>query len=137
MNEKVYSSYELADLGSRFIAAFIDGIILALVGSVVFSILRDPAGIVSLVLFVLYDWYFWTRYNGQTPGKMVMKLKVVKKDGSPIGDADAIVRAVVWHFGAAAFGIGLLWAIWDDNRQGWHDKMAGTYVVKANSEVVV
>lgn len=137
MKTKEYSSYELADIGTRFIAAIIDGIIFGIIASVVFSILRDPGGIVSLVLFVTYDWYFWTRHNGQTPGKSLMKIRVIKKDGTPMQDGDSIVRAVVWHIGAACFGLGLLWAIWDENRQGWHDKIAGTYVVKANSEVVV
>ena len=136
MKQKEYASFELADTGTRFLAALIDALIMGAISGVVFSILRNPGNLVSLILLVVYDWYFWTRYNGQTPGKMVMKIRVIKKDGTPMQDADAIIRAIVWHIGAACFGLGLLWAAWDENRQGWHDKVANTYVVKADSEII-
>ena len=137
MKEKVYASYELADLGTRFLAAIVDGFIIGVVSGILFSIFRNPGGVLSFVLTVGYYWYFWTRYHGQTPGKMLFKIRVVKKDGSPMQDADAIVRAVGYYISAAFFLLGYIWAFFDENRQGWHDKLANTYVVKANSEAIV
>jgi uncharacterized RDD family membrane protein YckC len=136
MKQKEYASYELAGLGTRFIALFIDGCIIGVIGGIIFSILRDPGGIVSFILYVGYNWYFWTRKNGQTPGKSLMKIRVIKKNGMPIQDADAIVRAVGYYFSGIVFGLGFFWAFWDEDRQTWHDKLASTYVVKVNSEIV-
>ena len=137
MKQKEYASFELADIGTRFLAFFIDGIILSIIGGVLFSFLRNPGGVVSFLIGLLYYWYFWTHNNGQTPGKSVMKIRVIKKDGSPMTDADAIVRGVGYTIGGAVFLLGFLWAFWDENRQGWHDKLASTYVVKADSDIVV
>ena len=60
---------------------------------------------------------------------MVMKLRVIKTDGSPISDADAVVRYIGYLLDSI-FLIGWLWALFDEHRQGWHDKLAHTYVVK-------
>lgn len=126
-------SYELADIGTRFIAAIIDGFIIGLVNGLLFGAAKEAGGILSTIITFGYYWYFWTRNNGQTPGKTLMKIRVVKKDGTPIRDADAIVRVIGYYISGAIFLIGFLWALWDENRQGWHDKLANTYVVKAES----
>jgi uncharacterized RDD family membrane protein YckC len=137
MKPKEYASYELADIGTRFLAALIDVLIVGFFSGIIFSIFSNPGGVLSFLLSVGYYWYFWTHNKGQTPGKSLMKIRVIKKDGSPIQDADAIIRAVGYYISAAFLLLGFLWAFWDENRQGWHDKLASTYVVKANSEVVV
>lgn len=83
----------------------------------------------ALILVVTYWLFFWTRW-GQTPGKMVMGIKVVSTDGSPIGLAKAVARLFGYWLSGLALGLGHLWIIWDANKQGWQDKIAGTYVVK-------
>lgn len=120
---------ELADLGSRIIAAIIDGMI---VGFITGALSRfGGAGFgLSFVITLAYTWYFLTRQNGQTPGKMLMKIRVVKKDGSKLDDATAIVRYIAYYISCMII-IGVLWAFWDENKQGWHDKVANTLVVKA------
>lgn len=123
-------SYELADIGTRFIAAIIDGLIIAVVNGVLLGAAGNSGGVVSTIITFGYYWYFWTRNNGQTPGKTLMKIRVVKKDGTPMRDADAIVRVIGYYIGGAILLLGFLWALWDPNRQGWHDKLANTYVVK-------
>ena len=123
------ASYELADIGTRFAALFIDGAILSIIGSAGFLTMRGVGLGTSFIIGIVYTWFFLTRNHGQTPGKMLMKIRVIKIDGSPINDSDAVIRYIgyfVNHF----FFIGWLWALVDDNRQGWHDKMAQTYVVK-------
>ena len=135
MNEPMYDEkpkrnmVELADLGQRFGAAIIDGIVVGFITGALWRF--GGAGIgLSFVITLAYEWYFLTRQNGQTPGKMLMHIRVVKKDGAPLDDATAIVRYIGKYI-SGLIVIGLLWAFWDENRQGWHDKVANTLVVKA------
>jgi uncharacterized RDD family membrane protein YckC len=126
------TTYELADMGSRFFAYVIDGIIIGFVGALFgASGAWFGAGIVSFLISLVYCWYFWTKHDGQTPGKMVMGMRVVKANGAPMTDADAIVRVFGYWVNSIVMGLGFIWALFDDRRQGWHDKLAATYVVKA------
>lgn len=120
---------ELADLGSRVVAAIIDGMIVGFITGLLSRFGGAGFGL-SFVITLAYTWYFLTRQAGQTPGKMLMKIRVVKKDGAPIDDATAIVRYIGYYI-SGLIVIGILWAFWDDKKQGWHDKVANTLVVKA------
>jgi uncharacterized RDD family membrane protein YckC len=129
------TTHELADIGTRFFAVVIDSIIIGFVGG--FFGARGEwfgAGLISFLIGVVYYWYFWTKHDGQSPGKMLMKIRVVKANGAPMTDADAIVRAVGYWINSAVFMLGWIWALFDDRRQGWHDKLAGTYVVRATEK---
>ena len=132
MADKTYgtASYELADIGARLAAWFIDGGVLFLIEGAGFFAARETGLSAGLIVGLIYTWFFLTRNNGQTPGKMVMKIRVIKIDGTPINDADAVVRYIGYLLDSVLF-IGWLWALFDENRQGWHDKLAHTYVVKA------
>ena len=125
------SSFELADVGTRLIALIIDGFVLALIGALLFGVARNAGGIASFIIGAAYYWYFLTRQDGQTPGKRIMKIRVIKIDGSPIDDATAVIRYVGYYISSAIFGIGWLLALFDENRQTLHDKIVSTYVVKA------
>ena len=133
MATKTYdtTSYELADIGARFIALFIDGIILSAIGSIGFIAAREPGVGAGFLIGLVYYWFFLTRNKGQTPGKMLMKIRVIKTDGSPISDRDALVRYIGYVVNSI-FLIGWLWVLFDANKQGWHDKFAKTYVVNIN-----
>ena len=120
---------ELASLGNRVVAALVDGFIISIITGVL-SRFGGPGLGLSFVISLAYTWYFLTRQNGQTPGKSLMKIRVVKKDGTPIDDATAIVRYIGYYV-SCIIVIGILWAFWDDKKQGWHDKVANTLVVKA------
>ncbi|MFP6680020.1 MAG: RDD family protein [Dehalococcoidia bacterium] len=82
-------------------------------------------------IFILLGYLIiFTGLRGQTPGKMVAGIIVVDEDGHVPGVALAIPREMVGRLVAtAALGIGLAWISLDPQRQGWHDKIAGTYVV--------
>jgi len=80
-------------------------------------------------LLVGYHIAFWT-WQGTTLGGIIIGLRVVRTDGEPLRFVDALVRGLSSVFSFAVIGIGCLWLIWDDERQTWHDKIAGTYVVK-------
>ncbi len=82
-------------------------------------------------LFILLGYLIlFTGIKGQTPGKMVAGIIVVDDEGHVPGVAVAIPREMVGRLVAtAALGLGLAWISLDPKRQGWHDKIAGTYVV--------
>lgn len=123
--------YELASVPVRFVAIVIDAVILGLIGFLLSFVIGDLGNIVSMVIGLVYSWYFWTRKGGQTVGKQVMGIRVVKEDGGPLNDTDAILRYIGYIVNSFTFLIGWLWAIIDSKNQGFHDKIAKTYVVKA------
>jgi uncharacterized RDD family membrane protein YckC len=74
---------------------------------------------------------FWLSAQS-TPGKMLFKAKIVDAEtgAKPSGKQFAL-RYLGYIVGSLALGLGFLWAAFDKRNQGWHDKMAGTVVVKS------
>lgn len=81
------------------------------------------------VFFAAYFAGLWI-WRGTTIGGIVLRVRVVRLDGRPMDVGTALVRAVGALFGALALGLGYFWAAWDPEKQGWHDKIAGTVVVR-------
>ena len=127
----VQTMHDRADFGARFIAIAIDTFVLGLITALLFSVGREAGGIAGFVVGLVYNWYFWTRQDGQTPGKRIMHLRVVKTDGSAISDTDAMVRYIGYYINTAVVMLGWLWALVDERGQGLHDKIASTMVVRA------
>lgn len=126
-------TYELAGIGERFIGLVIDSLIISVIGGIIgVSGNLWGGGILSFLLGLAYHWYFLTRQNGQTPGKMVMNIRVIKADGTAISDLDAVLRYAGYYLNTTLLMLGWVWALFDDSRQGLHDKLANTYVVKLN-----
>lgn len=88
-----------------------------------------------LVILAVRVAYYWT-WNalGWSPGKRLLGLRLVREDGAPPGVGPGFARTVISLVSDLALGIGYLWAAWDRRGQTWHDKMAGTYVVRAGDE---
>lgn len=82
-----------------------------------------------LILWGIYHVALWT-WRGTTIGGIVMGIKVVRVDGRPLGFTVALIRALSSVFSAMALFLGFFWAGWSRERQSWHDKIAGTIVVK-------
>lgn len=125
--------YTLADNGTRFVALIIDSILAGIIGGIFGA--NDQwflGGVMGFVVGVGYQWLFLTRNNGQTPGKMMLGIRVIKTDGSMFTFTDALMRYIGYLINSAAFMIGWLWAFYDEDNQGWHDKLARTYVVRAD-----
>lgn len=135
--ESTVSTYRLADIGTRFIALIIDNILVSIVGGF-FGANGEwfMAGVIGFLVGAAYQWFFLTRNNGQTPGKMFLNVRVVKTDGTAISDLDAILRAVGSVISGTFFALGYLWAFFDPQRQTLHDKLSRTYVVIADREKV-
>ncbi len=120
-----------AGFGERFVAILIDAIIVGIAGGVARAIFSTGLGLaVSIVIGVAYYTYFWSS-TGQTLGKLAMNLKVVKADGSGLLDVGGcIIRYVGYYISGIPLGLGYLWALWDPKHDAWHDKIAGTKVIK-------
>ena len=83
--------------------------------------------ILLAVLSMLYDIGFWLLV-GQTPGKRVMGVRVVRTDGKRLKFGNALRRAIGYVISGILF-LGYIWILFDNRRQGFHDKVAGTMVV--------
>jgi uncharacterized RDD family membrane protein YckC len=81
------------------------------------------------LLLFLYRAAFWA-WKGTTVGGIILQLRVVRTDGAPLGLSDAVVRGLSSVFSIVVLGLGCLWILRDPERQAWHDRIAGTYVVK-------
>lgn len=69
--------------------------------------------------------------NGGSPFRRGIGVLIVDQNTfQPIGPWRAIVRILVANFSLIFFGLGFLWMLWDKNSQTWHDKAAGSVVVK-------
>ncbi|AET63968.1 RDD family protein [Methanothrix harundinacea] len=128
---------DLASVGSRFIGYLIDSVIVGVIGSILsyasMNVGETLGGINAFLGFLVsvgYYTYFFG--NGQTPGMMAMKIKLVGTDGTyPIGYGKGFLRWIGMGISTAVILLGYLWILIDKKKQGWHDKIAGTYVVNA------
>jgi uncharacterized RDD family membrane protein YckC len=86
--------------------------------------------VVSWVLPAIAVIIFW-KYRQATPGKMAISARIVDaQTGSAPTTQQLIVRYLGYFVSTIPFGLGLLWVAFDPRKQGWHDKMAGTVVVR-------
>ena len=83
-----------------------------------------------IVALAGYGAIMW-KLKGTTIGGIVCGLKIVRRDGAALSWDTAIVRALACFLSMAVAGLGFLWIIFDEDRQAWHDKIAGTLVVRA------
>jgi uncharacterized RDD family membrane protein YckC len=88
------------------------------------------------MMLVLYHIAFWA-WKGTTLGGIICALRVIRTQGTELRPVDAVVRGLSGIFSIAALGIGCFWMINDPERQMWHDKIAGTLVVKVPRELAV
>jgi uncharacterized RDD family membrane protein YckC len=80
-------------------------------------------------LLLAYFIGLWT-WRGTTIGCAICGLKIVRTDGQPVTFGVAIVRALASLLSLAVAGLGFFWIAWDREKQAWHDKVAGTLVVR-------
>ena len=104
------------------------------------------AFMLGLLTFVAPALYFWllTWRTGQTLGKRIVGVAVVDEEGQTLLLGQSFLREVVAKFLFNLLGIaiplwylGFLWIGWDKGKRGWHDKIAGTYVVKARPKLPI
>jgi hypothetical protein len=111
-----------ATFWQRMGAGFLDIMLVSILGGLVGG---PPQGfLVALAYFAA----MWT-WKGTTIGGIVLGLKVVRVDGQPVTFLVALVRALAAAFSIIVMFLGFLWIGWDKEKQGWHDKIAGTVVL--------
>ena len=120
----------------RVLAFIIDSVILYVVNLIVGVVLNPSttgrSGIQTL-LGIIYFTYFWSAssmWPGQTVGDKLLNLRVIKTDGTDLTIVQAFIRYVGLFVSFLVIFIGVIWVAFDPNKQGWHDKIAGTYVIK-------
>lgn len=118
---------ELADFGSRLAGYILDVLILLIPGFVVGLLL--PFG--GFAVAFLYNWLMLAYNNGQTIGKAVMKIRILRPDGTKIDEGTSAARAAMSIVSGLPLWLGYLWAAWDPERRTWHDMVANTRAFRA------
>ncbi len=114
----------------RMAALFLD---VLLVGFAM-SVLNHALHHMHLLVLATYGAVMW-KLRGSTVGGIVFDLRVVRLDGRPIDWETVIVRALGCFLSLAVAGLGFIWIVFDDAKQAWHDKIAGTVVVRVPKAV--
>jgi uncharacterized RDD family membrane protein YckC len=118
------STHPRAGFMIRLAALALDFILIGIVAAFILH-----GGQFILVLVAAYAAVMW-KLRGTTVGGIVCGLKVVRLDDREIDWPTAIVRALGCFLSLAVVGLGFLWVAIDEDRQSWHDKIAGTTVVR-------
>lgn len=140
--QNVNINYKVASLGYRIVAMLIDLLIMA-----GYLVLTDYIGLgirdlvnnntyfgISELLFLpvaFYSLFFNIAFGGRTPGKFIMKTKVVKIDGSPARWSDFLITWIlrlidIWSTNG---GVGIISIIFTDNNQRLGDAASNTIVI--------
>ena len=116
-------SFPRASFWERLGAAFLDVIVVSILGSLV----GGPPQAFLVVLAYFAGMWAW---KGTTVGGVVLNLKVVRLDDKPVTFTVALVRGLAAAFSVIVLFLGFLWMIWDREKQTWHDKISGTVVIR-------
>jgi uncharacterized RDD family membrane protein YckC len=154
--ENVVFGYEVVGIGSRFMAALVDTLIIVVLQIVVNltmvllagNLLDVSAGeawvtaVFGLISFILlwgYYIFFVMLWNGQSPGKRWLGLRVLKTDGTPITLTESIVRNLVRlvDFLPLFYGVGVVAMFINDQARRLGDLAAGTLVVRDQEQLTL
>lgn len=121
-----------------FLVQFVFSLILGLTAGTMLSGVEPHGeafvGLMATLFGVLVGFtysVFFTGYCGQTPGKMALRIKVIRTTGEEVSYGRAFVREVPGKFlSGILLGIGYLMVAFDRQKQGLHDRIADTYVIK-------
>ena len=124
---------EKAGAGVRLVSFILDGIVLVVIFVVIsiFVVIGVESTVGSFIWLLISMGYFTYFFgNGQTLGMKAMKIKLCGADGTyPIGYGKGFLRWIGLIISTWVIYLGFLWILIDENKQGWHDKIASTYVV--------
>ena len=132
---------------ARFVAIILDALVLGLLTTAVAPLfgtgaiittttgaggvqVNYAANAIGTLVGLLYFVGFWS-LRGQTPGMIPFRLRIVRaSDGSRPDWVICLLRYVGLIISIAVIFIGVIWAAFDSRKQGWHDKIAGTVVIR-------
>lgn len=142
-NEESEEKPEYAGFWLRTVACLVDSLIFSLVSLPVTIMLygpdyfysdhffRGPSDVViNCLLPAVLTVVLWRSFQS-TPGKMALRLRVLDAEsGHPASTGQYTGRYLGYFVSAVPAGLGFLWIAFDHRKQGWHDKLAGTVVVR-------
>ena len=131
-----------ASFGRRLMASLLDSIIITpiylltiFIGRNLLQIRIDkPNYLLNFIISGLYIVIFWASFGGATIGKKVFGIKIVKVDDQPINYPRSILRWLCYLISSLPLFLGFFWMLWDPKKQTWHDKIAGTKVVRTDDK---
>jgi uncharacterized RDD family membrane protein YckC len=140
MSEQQYAGFWI-----RLIASIIDTILLVIVLLVIAFALYsaglitdnpDDLGIAGIFLNYVIPFIlvliFW-HYKSATPGKIITRMSIVDAEtGGKPSFGQFIIRYIAYYISAIPLLLGFIWVGFDQRKQGWHDKIAKTVVIKNN-----
>ena len=145
MNEPVSDDCEYAGFWIRVVASIIDSILVMMVTlPLLISIYGwkyfdgEETGVIAGPMDLLISWVFpaaaviafWL-YRQATPGKMALSLRVVDAaTGKSLTPGQGIGRYFAYFVSIVPLCLGLIWVAFDRRKQGWHDKLANTVVIR-------
>jgi uncharacterized RDD family membrane protein YckC len=97
--------------------------------TIVFALMTFPVPPVFFLIWMAYHIGMWS-LKGTTIGGIIFGIKCVRLDGGEVTFPVALIRCLSSWLSAVALFLGFFWAGWDANRQSWHDKIAGTTMVR-------
>lgn len=133
----VLHGQELASRSRRLGALAIDSAIVGLIVVMLFvgavagdnpQMPPESAGLLTVAFLIFYHILAWTAFSA-TPGKMILKLQIVDRNGWRIGIVQSIGRLFGYGISTLCVGLGFAWIFVSRFGRGWHDHIAGTYVV--------
>ena len=133
---------EFAGLGVRFVARLVDWIIIFAAPTLVFVVLGVATQnglfvVITLLWWAVVENFYYIYFHhktGQTIGKRLFGIRVVKTDGACLSWGDSFTRWFGYALGRIPLYLGQIWIAIDEKNQGWHDKIANTYVMRVKKE---
>ena len=114
----------------RFVASFLDGIILGVVYYIFGAFVSENAAVFLNLLAGIAYYTYLEGTSGQTLGKKALGIRVVDLGGGgSIGFGRAFLRYIGRIVSAIPLFLGYFWMLWDKEKQTWHDKFANSVVV--------
>jgi len=118
----------------RFAASMVDSILALAIIMPFLTLVYDQKYFINFILTWIFPFIvvvvFW-KYKSATPGKMLFRLIIVDaKTLQKPTTAQLIIRYFSYYVSTIPFCLGFLWIAFDPRKQGWHDKIASTLVIK-------
>lgn len=123
---------QLANPLLRLVAYILDFVLYIILVRALLSVVQLSDGSIIWGYF-LFTVGCWSSFS-TTPGKRVLGMRIVDADtGKPVSVFQALGRMLGYFVSSLIFYLGFIWILIDGRNQGWHDKIAGTLVVKIGS----
>jgi uncharacterized RDD family membrane protein YckC len=147
--EQQTAQIHVIGFGRRFAAMVVDGFIVVFV-SFILALLIGMVDVffgsgtlnwnlvIILVMLLFSVFYFtgkWVQTTGQTPGKLLFRIKLVNADSTPLTYGKMFLRYMGYILSGIAASLGFVWIGIDPKNRGWHDLIAKTYVIQLDDDL--